>query len=231
MKGPGKGSKQRLASALSATAREALSRAMLEDVLEQLACLSVLDGILLVSGDSDLQALEACYPVTFFPEPADNSEGLNGAVTAAAQHLAKLGVGTALVVHGDLPLLDPDELERLLLHHGVDGETPRVTLVPDDQGSGTNALVVTPPLALPFSYGCNSLKHHCQLAEEQKLAVTIFSSKTLALDIDTPGDLHCLASYCDADPALRQRRSCRLLENLNLWPLCPPMSASNPPLL
>ena len=214
VKSPGEGSKQRLAPLLDGEARQALSRAMLEDVLDQLARVSALDGILLVSGDSRLTTLEARYPVTFHPEPGDNRDGLNGAVSAAARHLTAQGIETVLILHGDLPLLVADELTRLLACHGT-GETPRATLVPDDQGDGTNALVVTPPLALPFAYGRNSFERHRQLAAERNLQVEVFPSAPLALDIDTPDDLHRLANFCDL-PALRERRSCRLLAGLDL---------------
>jgi len=222
VKSPGEGSKQRLAPLLDGAARQALSRAMLEDVLDQLAGVESLDGILLVSGDSGLQDIRMRHTVSFHPEPADNRDGLNGAVGDAARHLATQGVETVLVLHGDLPLLAAAELTRLLQRHGS-GAMPRVTLVPDDLDDGTNALVVTPPLALPFAYGRDSFTRHRQLAAERELPVTVFPSASLALDIDTPDDLHRLVRHCDLDPALRERRSCRLLASLQ------PLSSPPPP--
>lgn len=217
VKGPGVSSKQRLAPLLDSDARRALSRAMLEDVLEALAQVESLDGILLVSGDRALKELESCYPrLRFYPEPPEVT-GLNGAVTVAAEFLAAQGVQTVLVLHGDLPLLTATELTRLLACHGrVAG--PHATLVPDDQADGTNALAVTPPLALSFAYGRASFERHWQLAVERGLPVTVFPSEVLALDIDTPEDIRLLAALYDQDPALRMRRSCRLLARLEMQP-------------
>ncbi len=218
VKGASQGSKQRLASSLDGPVRAALSHAMLEDVLDQLCRVEALRGVVLVSSDKGLKALESRYPVSVFPEPADNHDGLNGAVAATARHLASQGADTVLVVHGDLPLLSAVDIERLVTRHG-EGGPGRVSLVPDARSDGTNALIVTPPTALPFAYGPGSFARHRRLALGRGLAVEVCQFPGLALDIDTPDDLGELARMCREDPALGERRSCRLLADLDAPPV------------
>ena len=65
----------------------------------------------------------------------------------------------------------------------------QVVLAPSRDGTGTNALLVRPPLALPYLFGPNSLHSYHQAAEQWQLSSTIVNSIGLALDIDTIDDL------------------------------------------
>ena len=62
-----------------------------------------------------------------------------------------------LLVPGDCPLLDARELDELLVHPA--GQRSAL-IVPDRHGTGTNALLLTPPDALAPSFGPDSCQRH-----------------------------------------------------------------------
>src|SRR5918992_1319244 len=66
----------------------------------------------------------------------------------------------ALLVPGDCPALDPDELDALL--RGFGGAD--VVIVPDRHGSGTNALLLTPPTVIAPAFGPGSFARHAARA-------------------------------------------------------------------
>jgi 2-phospho-L-lactate guanylyltransferase len=86
---------------------------------------------------------------------------------------------------GDCPLLDPRELDRMLT--GV--PDPYVAVIPDRHGTGTNALVLTPPDALTPAYGEGSCARHLRLAEQQGAAPEVVPVPGLPLDVDSGEDL------------------------------------------
>jgi 2-phospho-L-lactate guanylyltransferase len=67
-----------------------------------------------------------------------------------------------------------------------------VAIVPDRHGSGTNALLITPPDALRSAFGPGSRARHEQRAAESALSSQTVTVCTLALDVDTPEDLEAL---------------------------------------
>ena len=63
-----------------------------------------------------------------------------------------------LLVPGDTPLLDSDELTGMLDRAEAGGTS--ATIVPDRHGEGTNALLLSPPTAIEPSFGPGSLARH-----------------------------------------------------------------------
>ena len=103
-----------------------------------------------------------------------------------------------MLVPGDCPALDPLELAALL----GDAETcaARVTIVPDRHGSGTNALILSPPDAIEPCFGEQSRTRHEERARAMGVSWHVREVSSLALDVDTADDLETLAD------ALAQRR-------------------------
>jgi 2-phospho-L-lactate guanylyltransferase len=62
-------------------------------------------------------------------------------------------------------------------------------LSPDQTASGTNALAQSLPPPLPFLFGPGSFAQHLEAAQRLGLRANVYTSPTLALDIDTPADL------------------------------------------
>jgi 2-phospho-L-lactate guanylyltransferase len=60
---------------------------------------------------------------------------------------------------------------------------------PDGASAGTNALLLSPPDALPFAFGPGSYEAHLRAARERGLDVRVRERPHLAFDLDTAEDL------------------------------------------
>jgi 2-phospho-L-lactate guanylyltransferase len=183
--------KQRLRGELPAGVREALVEAMLEDMLDALSRASSIAELVLVTvggpTGSAARALGARFGVRTV---VDRGEGHNPAAARGIAAALRRGAERALVLPGDCPAVDPAEIDSLL--HAAD-PPPSVVVVPDRHGSGTNALVLTPPDVLAPSFGPGSRARHQRLALAAGIRVRVAHVPSLALDIDTAEDLHALA--------------------------------------
>jgi 2-phospho-L-lactate guanylyltransferase len=99
-----------------------------------------------------------------------------------------------LLVPGDCPSLDADEVRTLL------AQTEPVVIVPDRHGTGTNALLLTPPDVMRPSFGEGSFARHAALAGE---ALCVVNIPSLGLDVDTPEDLAALRRAPGIGPRTR----------------------------
>jgi 2-phospho-L-lactate/phosphoenolpyruvate guanylyltransferase len=176
--------KQRLASAVPPPLRQALMLAMLEYVLAALADASGLAGRLLVTTDPAAQRLASRYRADWLTDGA--ADGHTGAVAAAARHLAANGAAGMLTVPGDIPLVTPEEITRLIDAHRP---PPSFTIAPSHDEQGSNAIIVSPPEAVPLRFGDNSFFPHLAAAEARGIRPTVLHLPGIALDIDNPADL------------------------------------------
>jgi 2-phospho-L-lactate guanylyltransferase len=178
--------KQRLRLELSDADRRALVDAMFSDVLVALRRVPALERVIVVSGDRVAQRIGGGYGATVVE---DDERGHNTAAKKGIQAALEDGIERALLVPGDCPLLDPKELERLLVHPA--GERSAL-IVPDRHGTGTNALLLAPPDALAPSFGPDSRRRHMADAEAAGVPAEVVEVPSLALDVDTPDDLEAL---------------------------------------
>lgn len=114
---------------------------------------------------------------------AERGEGLNQALTQGGEAALQMGAASLLSVSSDLPLLRVDDLAAML------AEESDVVIATDRECVGTNAMLVRPPLAIPYLYGNNSLAAHRAAAAKHHLNTTIIHRPGLAHDLDTPSDL------------------------------------------
>ena len=77
---------------------------------------------------------------------------------------------------------------------------PEVVIVPDRHGTGTNALLLTPPDVIEPSFGDDSRARHERLAQEAGATVRVAEIASLMLDVDTPEDLDALAEALADSP-------------------------------
>jgi 2-phospho-L-lactate/phosphoenolpyruvate guanylyltransferase len=181
--------KTRLDQDLSEGTRRALAEAMVTDVLIALRRSSSVDEVLVVTGESAAVALAAGYDAAaVVHDPAD--EGHSAAALRGVAAAVERGAERVVLVPGDCPALDPAELDGLLAAAAEDG--PEVLVVPDRHGSGTNALVLTPPDVMAPSFGPDSRPRHEQLAQEAGASLRVVDVPTLGLDVDTLEDLDTL---------------------------------------
>ena len=183
--------KERLAATLDAAARRALIEAMACDVIEALRGAGLPPGrIVLVSEDAEVAALAQRLGVALFrPTPA-HDDPLNAALAEARAHACRAGAGTVLMLHADLPCVSAAALQALCAAHAAQTEQPRVTLVADRAGTGTNCLLLTPPDAIALGFGADSRARHRGAAA--RVHYTEFTAPGLAFDVDFAEDLHAL---------------------------------------
>ena len=190
--------KQRLSPALAGGARQALAQAMFSDVLSSLKKVKRVDSITVVSADPVVDAAARGSGVTVVVDPVES--GQSDATMVGIRHALSSGFERVLLVPGDTPLLDPDELDALLARGEADGM--QVVIVPDRHGSGTNALMISPPAAFEPSFGPHSLDRHVTLAQEAGLRHSVEEVPSLSHDIDTPDDLGALAGVLEGRRAV-----------------------------
>ena len=177
--------KRRLSPIASPPQRTSLARMMAERVLAELARTNSLEGVLVVSGESDLRPLVGKLGFEFL---SDDDGDLNEALSRATQALQQVKVADVVIVHADLPLFRADEFDRIARLH-CSGPTRKMTLVPDAAGKGTNLRFCRPISAVSPMFGELSAMRHAAAAKSRDLCVEIVQSASLSLDCDTPEDV------------------------------------------
>lgn len=192
--------KQRLLTTLDRPQRAALVKAMLADVLAAATEAHGVERVTVVTSEGRAErialrhARRTATPVEVFEEPADR--GHPEAATLGIVRAKALGAECVVLLPGDCPLLDADELDAALerMHPG------RVAVVPDRHGTGTNALLMAPPDAIGPAFGPGSCARHSELAERAGHEVAVEPLASLALDVDTPDDLRAMAAVLESEP-------------------------------
>jgi 2-phospho-L-lactate guanylyltransferase len=174
--------KSRLAPSLSQHQRERLVMDMLHHVLCVLLDSELFKQVSVVS--SDEQVLEQAY-IWGARAITEEQHGHNQALLAAALREKSEGVTTLLTISADLPLLTTQEI-RCFFEQSRQNE---VALAPSRDGTGTNAILLRPPLAVPYVFGPDSLQSFLEAARQRHLSYSTYHSIGLALDIDTIDDL------------------------------------------
>jgi 2-phospho-L-lactate guanylyltransferase len=177
--------KQRLRAGVDGEARERLAAAMVADVLDVVAGYRALERVVVVTAEPAVAEMATAVGahVVRDPDEAGQSAAVALGVLAARDELA---AQRALVVPGDTPALDTADLDALL------ARTEPVVIVPDRHGTGTNALLLTPPGAIAPAFGPGSCERHQAAAEAAGVDHAVLPLPSLALDVDTPEDLAVL---------------------------------------
>jgi 2-phospho-L-lactate guanylyltransferase len=109
---------------------------------------------------------------------------------AAARRLAaERRAEGMLTVAADVPLIAADEVSRLLTAHG---EAPSFSIVPAHDRRGSNAILMTPPDAVPLAFGDDSFVPHLAAARRFGIEPLVLPMAGIGLDIDNIGDLATL---------------------------------------
>jgi 2-phospho-L-lactate/phosphoenolpyruvate guanylyltransferase len=178
--------KRRLATGVGGELLPAVVAAMLGDVLEAIAAARMVERTLVVTGEPAAIAIATDAGAEVLDDPAD--EGHSEAALIGIAAAISSGATCVVLLPGDCPLLDARELDRLLT--GVPSDY--VAIVPDRHGTGTNALVLSPPDAIRPAFGPGSCERHVAAAKAKQLPYSVEAVPTLAVDLDTPADLIAL---------------------------------------
>ena len=174
--------KSRLALSFTQHQRESLVLDMLHHVLCVLLDTELFEKVSVVS--SDKQVLEKAY-LWGAQAVVEEYHGHNQALHAATLREMSDGVTTLLTISADLPLLTTQDI-RCFFEQSLQHD---VVLAPSRDGTGTNAIMVHPPLAVPYVFGPGSLQSYVEAARQKHLSFSMYQSIGLALDIDTIDDL------------------------------------------
>ena len=192
--------KQRLLDALDRPGRAALVKAMLADVLAATASAELIERMIVVTGERRAErialrhAQRTAVPVEVFRDPQD--AGHSEAATLGIVRAKALEADCVALLPGDCPLLDPEELDAALERM----RAGRVAIVPDRHGTGTNALLLSPPDAIGPAFGPESCARHADRARRAGHEAAVEPLDSLALDVDTPDDLAALAEALEREP-------------------------------
>ena len=192
--------KGRLDPAVSSRSRRDLAAAMAADVLDALGQVGGLAGVIAVTGDVEVARAAAAAGAETVEDPRD--AGQSAAAQMGISRALDRGADHALLVPGDCPILDPAELEVLLA--GMVAE-PSVAVIPDRHGTGTNGLLLTPPEVISPAFGPGSFARHVEAARRSGALVFVERLPSLALDVDTAGDLAALRRALAELPAAAPR--------------------------
>ena len=200
--------KQRLAKVLSAEERRALMLAMARDVLTCLTRSHELSGILIVSRAPEADALAQTFGTERFAEGPDANlpEALEQATRYLVENFAVRGV---VVVPADVPCIDAEELDALLRAHEA------VTILPDSEHVGTNALICSPPLRIPYIFDGQSFKPHVDACFSAGVTPRIVPGTRFTLDVDLPADLATLLQLAPGSQSAAYLRNSGIADRLS----------------
>jgi 2-phospho-L-lactate guanylyltransferase len=172
--------KQRLSDSLEPEERAGLAERMLTSVLNALS--QAVPHTIVVTADARAKDLAAQVGATVIHDPHET--GQSDAVSLGIEHAPQ--ADRVLCIPGDCPAITPQEITDLL---AIDAD---VVIVPDRHGTGTNALLLTPPTIIAPSFGEGSFARHAALARGAWATIEVAHLRGLLHDVDTPEDLQAL---------------------------------------
>jgi 2-phospho-L-lactate/phosphoenolpyruvate guanylyltransferase len=173
--------KTRLAPVLDHDERIALARTLLVRVLA--VAREAGDDVVVITPAAELEPIvaEAGARLAF-----QRGMGLNAGLDQAREAAEADGVDRLVVLHGDLPNLEAEDVRALMA--AAAGE-PSVAIAPDRLGTGTNGLGLAPLGIIGFRFGAGSFAAHLAEARAAGVEPSIVARPGLAFDLDTPADL------------------------------------------
>jgi 2-phospho-L-lactate guanylyltransferase len=183
----------RLDDILSPDERTRLAEALFLDLILKLPRSRCIDDVLVVTADESIARHARWFGHMVLVEDAD--EGHSEAAAAGARAAMEEGAERVAMLPVDCPMLDVEELDARI------GRSPRsVLIVPDRHGTGTNALVLTPPDAFMPAFGPDSCARHVTKARGAGISFALEEIESMAIDLDTAEDFALLRDKLLLDP-------------------------------
>jgi 2-phospho-L-lactate/phosphoenolpyruvate guanylyltransferase len=182
--------KKRLAGVLTPEERLALAEAMFKDLVRAVRGVCGAEKIFVVTNYEPAMRVAGENRWEILDEERQISE--SDSVDSASRICEERGVTSLLRVPLDLPLIRPRDLEELL---AVECQAPALVIVPSRGGTGTNALMRTPPTLFPSHFGNGSFRRHIDEAEKAGAQVMVRRNARLEMDVDDECDLQVLLRH------------------------------------
>ncbi len=181
--------KRRLANVLNLQQRIRLQLLMAQHVLSELYHVENLDSVMVVSENYEYKEQLCKRSEIFYHYNEETTIDINRVLTKAAQLAQKQGATTIAIILADLPLLCANEVDQFIHNHVIRCDRPRVTLVSNRDGTGTNCFAFSPPFNLPYVFGHNSFDHYSDLAQKAGIEFCSLDLPSLKFDVDEPNDV------------------------------------------
>ena len=179
--------KQRLASFLNAEERFGLAQAMLADTVRAIRGVRQAEKIFVVT--NYIPAMEAAEQNGWDLLREDRQISESFSVDYASMQCAKRGVTALLRLPLDVPLVQSSDIDELL---AAQCAAPGLVIVPSRDGTGTNAILRTPPSLFPSHFGSGSFANHCAEAQRVGAHILVRRNARLEMDVDDETDLRAL---------------------------------------
>jgi 2-phospho-L-lactate guanylyltransferase len=179
--------KQRLAQVLTPQERFALAEAMLTDTIRAVRNVRNAKKIFVVTNYPPAMQSAKENGWELLREEQQISESIS--VDAASRQCVQLGVTALLRIPLDVPLVRTSDIDDLL---AVECTAPALVIVPSRDGTGTNAILRTPPALFPSHFGTGSFAKHCGEAERAGAEIVVRRNPRLEMDVDDEADLRLL---------------------------------------
>jgi 2-phospho-L-lactate guanylyltransferase len=160
---------------------------MFEDVSQAVTNARKPDRVVLVTNFQPAIARARSLGWDVLIEENQNSE--SASVDWASGVLTERGFDTVMRLPADLPLVQAGDIDELL---SIELGCPGAILVPSREGTGTNAIIRTPPNLFPSRFGPHSLELHREEGARVGVECVVATNARIAIDIDEPADLELL---------------------------------------
>lgn len=182
-----KNAKKRLADVLTPEERFGLAEAMLADTVRTIQRVRNAERVFVITNYQAVMDIAEENGWDMLREDRQISE--SHAVDFASRVCEERGVTGLLRVPLDVPLAQAGDIDELL---AIECAAPALVIVPSRDGTGTNAILRTPPALFPSHFGEGSLAKHLSEAKQAGAKVFIRRNPRLEMDVDDESDLRAL---------------------------------------
>ena len=182
--------KKRLLGVLTTEERFGLAQAMLADTIRAVQGVRAAEKIFVVTNYQPAIDIAEENGWEILREDQQISE--NDSVDAASRICEQRGVRALLRLPLDLPLIEPRDIDVLL---ALECSAPAMAVIPSRDGTGTNALLRTPPTLFPSHFGEGSFAKHVAEAKNAGASIFLRRNPRLEMDIDDESDLRTLLEH------------------------------------
>ena len=182
--------KKRLMGVLTPEERFALAGAMLADTIRAVRGVRCAEKVFVVTNYEPVMQLAEENQWEILREEHQISE--SDSVDAASKICEQRGVTGLLRLPLDLPLIQSSDIDELLT---VECQPPALVIVPSRDGTGTNAMMRTPPTLFPSHFGSGSFAKHLAEAERAHARAMVRRSARVEMDVDDEADLRALLEH------------------------------------
>lgn len=182
--------KKRLIGVLTPEERFRLAAAMLADTVRTLRGVLFAEKIFVATNYQPVLDTAEENGWEILREECQISE--SHSVDTASRICEERGVRALLRLPLDLPLIQSRDVDELL---SIECQSPALAIVPSRDGTGTNAMLRTPPTLFPSHFGHGSFAKHLAEAKIAGAQVLIRRNLRLEMDVDDESDLRALLEH------------------------------------